>query len=55
MIKRKKKAINEEVKDKGRCQCPFDKTLNCEYCRLYVTYLGSGGKRDCAIILAADR
>lgn len=45
---------NEKQK-KRETRCPFDKTLECRDCRLFRTYIGGEGYRDCAIAIMAQR
>ena len=46
----------EKTKEKEKERiCPFNETLECEDCRLYIAWLGGGGRKTCAVILSSDR
>jgi len=47
------KKQNKPVKKERAC--PFDKTLKCEDCRLFIQIPGFKGKFECAFILSAIR
>lgn len=55
--KKRKEALSLQKKqkkaEKKETRCPFDKTLKCEDCRLYIAYLGGEGQEQCALILAS--
>lgn len=40
----------KKTKEEPRLRCPFDKTLRCEDCRLYQTYVGGRGARLCVFL-----
>lgn len=42
----------EKEKEKEK-RCPFG--MKCDDCKLYVTFMGGKGQRQCALILAGVR
>lgn len=42
------------VKTIADLQCPFDKNLKCEDCRLYKVYSWGKGERLCSLIIHAS-
>lgn len=51
------KANEEAMKEveTSRLECPFNPTLECERCRLYQTYPGGAGERECVFIVGSTR
>lgn len=45
--------MEKTKEEKKELRCPFDKTLMCTDCRLYISFLGGGEIKTCAFLRIA--